>query len=182
LRGAKLLRTTDGFDQTPVTSWLPDYLFNAPSYRDCHLLYYTGITRTAKNILQEIVTGMFLNKSETLSQLADMKQHALDLAETIQRNNFEEFGRCVAKTWEQNKRLDCGTKSRFDRKNHHIGERLYTRAQTSGCRRRGLSVHGSEKPGSSSQDQKILVENRPNEQARFVEMNLSPTGMQISRS
>ncbi|MDN5306587.1 MAG: hypothetical protein PWQ53_1246, partial [Bacteroidota bacterium] len=28
----------------------------------------------------------------------------------------------------------------------------------------------------------ILVENRPNEKARFVEMNLSPTGMQISRS
>jgi len=26
------------------------------------------------------------------------------------------------------------------------------------------------------------VENRPNEKARFVEMNLSPTGMQISRS
>lgn len=117
--GRKNWRTTDEFDQTPVTSWLPDYLFNAPSYRDCHLLYYTGITRTAKNILQEIVTGMFLNKSETLLQLADMKQHALDLADAIQRNNFEEFGQYVAKAWEQNKRLDCGTNPASIEKSSH---------------------------------------------------------------
>jgi galactokinase/mevalonate kinase-like predicted kinase len=182
LRGAKLLRTTDGFDQTPVTSWLPDYLFNTPSYRDCHLLYYTGITRTAKNILQEIVTGMFLNKSETLSQLADMKQHALDLADAIQRNNFEEFGRYVAKTWEQNKRLDRGTNPASIEKIITLVKDYTLGLKLPGAGGGGYLYMVAKSPEAAAKIKKILVENRPNEKARFVEMNLSPTGMQISRS
>lgn len=56
------------------------------------LLYYTGITRTAKGILAEIVRSMFLNSTEHLSILGGMKGHALDLYEAIQRGNFDEWG------------------------------------------------------------------------------------------
>ncbi len=37
-----------------------------------------------------------------------MKGHALDLYDAIQRENFDEMGRLVGKTWEQNKALDAG--------------------------------------------------------------------------
>ena len=80
-----------------------------PNYRECHLLYYTGITRTAKGILQEIVRSMFLNSQEHLRLLSEMKSHALDMSEAIQRGHFEEYGRLVGKTWQQNKQLDSGT-------------------------------------------------------------------------
>lgn len=59
--GIKLLQSEAGFEQHPLVRWLPDQLFIHPDYRDCHLLYYTGITRTAKSILAEIVSSMFLN-------------------------------------------------------------------------------------------------------------------------
>ena len=55
--GVKLLQSDRGFIQKPQISWLPDYLFTDPMYKPCHLLYYTGITRVAKNILSEIVRG-----------------------------------------------------------------------------------------------------------------------------
>ena len=61
LGGVKLLQTQRGFDQNPLVRWLPDSLFTQPEYAQCHLLYYTGITRTAKTILAEIVRRMFLN-------------------------------------------------------------------------------------------------------------------------
>lgn len=77
--------------------------------RPCHLLYYTGITRTAKNILAEIVRGMFLNNSRHLHLLDSMKQHALAVFDTLQMNNLEHYGRMVRTTWEQNKALDAGT-------------------------------------------------------------------------
>ena len=60
-----------------------------------HLLYYTGITRTAKGILEEIVRSMFLNSSLLLGLLEEMKAHALDMAEAIQRNDFKSFGTLV---------------------------------------------------------------------------------------
>jgi galactokinase/mevalonate kinase-like predicted kinase len=69
LRGVKLLQTTSGMNQNPLVRWLPDYLFTSPEYQACHLLYYTGLTRTAKGILAEIVRGMFLNSTEHLNLL-----------------------------------------------------------------------------------------------------------------
>ena len=109
LHGVKLLQTQSGFDQTPIARWLPDTLFTAPEHRACHLLYYTGLTRTAKHILTEIVRGMFLNSAEHLLILNEMKQHALDMFDVIQQGNLAEYGALVAKTWSQNKRLDAGT-------------------------------------------------------------------------
>ena len=46
LGGVKLLQTGNGFSQNPVVRWLPDGLYTQPEYQQCHLLYYTGITRT----------------------------------------------------------------------------------------------------------------------------------------
>ena len=85
LRGVKLLQTHAGMEQSPLVRWLPDYLFTGSEYQKCHLLYYTGITRTAKGILAEIVRSMFLNSTEHLALLGSMKSHAFDLYEAIQR-------------------------------------------------------------------------------------------------
>ncbi|MDE6986516.1 MAG: bifunctional fucokinase/L-fucose-1-P-guanylyltransferase, partial [Bacteroides acidifaciens] len=107
--GVKLLQSEAGFEQKPLVRWLPDQLFVHPDYRDCHLLYYTGITRTAKGILAEIVSSMFLNSGAHLSLLAEMKAHAMDMSEAILRSNFSSFANLVGKTWIQNQALDCGT-------------------------------------------------------------------------
>ena len=109
LQGVKMLQTSAGWNQEPLVRWLPDYLFTSSEYRKCHLLYYTGITRTAKGILAEIVRGMFLNSSRHLELLREMKLHATDMYDAILRNNFEEAGRLVRKTWKQNQLLDEGT-------------------------------------------------------------------------
>lgn len=182
LRGVKLLKTTEGFDQTPVSNWLPDYLFSAPSYRDCHLLYYTGITRTAKHILQDIVSNMFLNKSRTLLQLADMKQHALDTADAILRNNFDELGRCIAKTWKQKKRLDKGTNPESVEKIISLIEDYTYGLELPGAGGGGYLYMVAKDPEAALKIKQILRNNPPNNKARFVEMNISETGLQISRS
>ena len=93
LQGVKLLQTERGFQQSPVVRWLPSEIYTQPDYKACHLLYYTGITRTAKNILSEIVCRMFLNQHEQLSMLRGMKAHAIDMYEAIQRNDFNRMGR-----------------------------------------------------------------------------------------
>lgn len=165
-----------------MVRWLPDQLFVHPDYRDCHLLYYTGITRTAKGILAEIVSSMFLNSGTHLSLLAEMKAHTMDMSEAILRSNFTNFGNLVGKTWIQNQALDCGTNppavaAIIEKiKDYTYGYKL------PGARWWWLSVYGSQRSTSRRTDRRILTEEAPNPRARFVEMSLSDKGLQISRS
>ena len=98
LGGVKLLRTGRGFDQSPQVRWLPNDLWLQPEYRSCHLLYYTGITRTAKQILAEIVRRMFLNHGDELALLREMKEHTMEMYETIQQNDFMRMGLLMRRT------------------------------------------------------------------------------------
>ena len=182
LHGMKLLQTSDGFNQSPRVRWLPEYLFTDPNFRDLHLLYYTGITRTAKEILAEIVRGMFLNSGKHLSILNKMKQHAMDMYETIQYGDFEHYGRLVGKSWELNKALDSGT-------NPPDVERIIERIQDYmlGCKLPGAGGGGylyivAKDAKAAAHIRRILNENPLHSNARFVEMNLSGTGLQISHS
>ncbi|HRF86871.1 MAG TPA: bifunctional fucokinase/L-fucose-1-P-guanylyltransferase, partial [Alloprevotella sp.] len=93
LQGLKLLQTQPGFNQNATARWLPDTLFTDPELRPCHLLYYTGVTRTAKHILTEIVRGMFLNNTRHLALLDEMKQHALTLFEVLQQGDLQRYGK-----------------------------------------------------------------------------------------
>lgn len=182
LPGVKLLQTSVGFDQNASVRWLPATLFTDPDTRPCHLLYYTGVTRTAKKILAEIVRGMFLNSTRHLEILDGMKLHALAVFETLQRNGLEEFGRMVRATWTQNKALDAGT-------NPPVIEAL--------CQKVDDLCHGYKLPGAggggfmymvakdaeaAKRIRQMLTEEPLTPNARFVGMSVSETGLQISRS
>lgn len=182
LHGLKLLQTTEGFDQNPSVRWLPDYLFTDSAYRSCHLLYYTGITRTAKNILAEIVRGMFLNSSQHLSLLSEMKSHALDMYDTLQRGNFQQYGQLIKHTWELNKALDSGT-------NPPVIEHMISliRDYANGYKLPGAGGGGylyivAKDPDAADRIKRILNEAGYSPNARFVEMSLSKSGLKISRS
>lgn len=182
LRGVKLLQTHAGMDQNPLVRWLPDYLFTGGEYQKCHLLYYTGITRTAKGILAEIVRSMFLNSTEHLSLLNGMKSHAIDLYEAIQRGNFDEMGRLVGKTWKQNQALDSGTNPEAVEAivrqiaDYCLGYKL------PGAGGGGYLYMVAKNPEAAMKIRTILTQNPPNSCARFVEMTLSDKGLQVSRS
>ncbi|GHT44162.1 hypothetical protein FACS189438_2510 [Bacteroidia bacterium] len=182
LHGLKLLQTPEGFNQSPLVRWLPEYLFTDPQYRPCHLLYYTGITRTAKEILAEIVRGMFLNSGRHLRLLGEMKAHALEMYEAIQCGNFDAYGRLVLKTWEQNKALDPGTNppeiEQLIRlvKDYTLGYKL------PGAGGGGYLYMVAKDPGAAGNIRRLLAGNPLHPNARMVEMRLSPEGLQTSRS
>ena len=180
--GLKLLETKAGFDQTPLIRWLPDTIFTSDEHHKCHLLYYTGITRTAKNMLSEIVRKMFLNATEHLALLDEMKAHAHTLFDTIQQNDFQAYGKMIQTTWNQNKRLDSGTNpdsvEEILRKidDYCLGYKL------PGAGGGGFIYMIAKDDTAAAQIKKILTQNPPNNKARFVEMSISKTGLQTTRS
>lgn len=182
LQGVKLLQTQPGWSQHPVVRWMPDFLFTAPEYKKCHLLYYTGITRTAKGILAEIVRGMFLNSTSHLNLLNQMKAHALELHDAIQLGNFEKMGQLVRKTWEQNQLLDAGTNPATVQAITSQIDDLCLGYKLPGAGGGGYLYMIAKDPEAAGRIKQLLLQNPPNNCARFVEMSLSDKGLQTSRS
>ena len=182
LGGVKLLQTGRGFDQSPQVRWLPNDIWTQPEYKACHLLYYTGITRTAKQILAEIVRRMFLNHHEELHLLREMKEHTMTMYEAIQRNDFQKMGRLVRKTWQQNQMLDSGTNPPAVAALTDLIDDLCLGYKLPGAGGGGYLYMIAKDPEAAARIKQILTEQRMNQNARFVEMSLSTTGLQISRS
>lgn len=182
LQGVKLLQTCKGFEQQPIVHWLPTDLYTQPEYQACHLLYYTGITRTAKTILAEIVQKMFLNDHDQVALLREMKAHSLQMYEAIQRNDFKEMGKLVGKTWLQNQAIDAGTNPLEVKKLTDLIDDLCLGYKLPGAGGGGYLYMVAKDPEAAARIKVILNANRTNGNARFVGMSLSKTGLQVSRS
>jgi galactokinase/mevalonate kinase-like predicted kinase len=181
-RGIKLIETVPGFTQTPTLRYAPEHLLTASTSPGRALLYYTGITRMAKNILQEIVRGMFLNSATHLAILNRMRGHALDTYETLQGGDWTTFGEMINRTWQLNQALDEGTNP------PQVAEVL-ARIQSwlAGAKLPGAGGGGyllllAKDEQAASHIRRELESAPPNPRARFVDFSISDLGLQITRS
>ena len=182
LQGVKLLQTEPGFGQNPTVRWLPNDLYTQPEYQACHLLYYTGITRTAKTILAEIVSRMFLNQHDELRLLRAMRNHTMDMYEAIQRADFRQMGLLVRHTWQQNQLIDSGTNpAEVEAITRQIDD-LCLGYKLGGAGGGGYLYMVAKDPDAAVRVRQILNNAPTNGNARFVDMTLSTKGLQVSRS
>ena len=180
--GIKHLHTGQGVRQTPQIKWLPDTLFTNPEYKDCMLLYYTGITRVAKNLLGEIVKGMFLNDSHDAAVLREMKSHASHTAEVIQKHDFQGFGQAIAKTWKLKNKLDKDTNNTEIQQIIDLIDDYALGYILPGAGGGGFLFIVGKDIMSTNRIKRILNEHKTRENARIVDMKLSDEGMKVTRS
>jgi galactokinase/mevalonate kinase-like predicted kinase len=180
--GVKLLETVPGIRQNPGIKWLPDQLFTRRETREMMLLYYTGVTRVAHDILGEIVKGMFLNSSTHLEIFNEMKIHASETFNTILANDYEGLANKVAVSWMLNQRLDQGTNPPVIREitgrvdDYLLGYKLL------GAGGGGYLMMFAKSADAALRARKKLEADPPNARARFVDFSISNTGFQVSRS
>jgi galactokinase/mevalonate kinase-like predicted kinase len=182
LPGIKLLESEAGTQEKMSIRWLPDTLFTQPGPRDCWLLYYTGITRVAKNILSDIVRGMFLNEGNRLRIVGEIKAHAYALADAISRSDFGLTGSMIDRSWKLNNALDSGTNTPEVQRIIDLTKDLVNGSKLAGAGGGGYMLMCARDPDAAARIQAILKENPLNARARFVKMDLSSTGFQTSRS
>nr|WP_314754382.1 bifunctional fucokinase/fucose-1-phosphate guanylyltransferase [uncultured Prevotella sp.] len=182
LPGIKLLQTGKGFSQEPMVKFLPTEMFTGQEYAPCHLLYYTGITRTAKDILSQIVRRMFLNQHEQLELLSVMKQHALDMYDAIVRQDFALMGQLVRKSWQLNQLLDSGTNPASVDRLTALVDDLCLGYKLLGAGGGGYLYMIAKDPDAAARIKQRLQADHESPNARFVDLQLSKTGLQVSRS
>ena len=183
LKGLKLIETFPGLIQIPVIRWLPPHLFRDPESKQKMLLYYTGITRIAKSILQDIVRGMFLNSKKHLDILYELAAHAEATYDALLKNDWDGLCQCIARSWELNQSLDEGTNS----PEIQIGildpiKDYVAAAKLLGAGGGGYMLIFAKDVEAALRIKQILEETPPNSKARFVDFSLSDTGLQITRS
>jgi galactokinase/mevalonate kinase-like predicted kinase len=180
--GVKMIETEPGLAQKPTLRWLPNQLFDKTHANRSILLYYTGITRLAKNILAEIVRGMFLNSPSHLAVIGDIAANAGFAAGAIQKCDYGLLLEAVRRSWQLNQRLDAGTNPPEVRRILETVREHLAAVKLLGAGGGGYMMMFAHDEAAAGRIKQMLTRNPPNERARFVDFSLSENGLQVTRS
>jgi galactokinase/mevalonate kinase-like predicted kinase len=181
-RGIKLIETGAGLSQKPTLRWLPPHLLDRDYANRSVLLYYTGITRLAKNILAEIVRGLFLNSPSHLRLIQQIGENAGFAAEAIQKCDYDLLTEAIRNSWSLNQRLDAGTnppavQTILDRVSDYIAA-----VKLLGAGGGGYLLMFAKDEDAAARLRLELTQNPSNPRARFVDFTVSEAGLQLTRS
>lgn len=181
-RGLKFLETRPGLDQSPKISWIDDHLLTDSASKGNILLYYTGITRVAKGVLAEIVRGMFLNSGSRLDVLHAIGENAEAMVSHLQEGRYEDLCRGVAQSWELNQALDPGTCTAEIRRLMEPILPWTAGAKLLGAGGGGYLLILARDSTSAQKIKEQMALYPPNNRARFVDLAVSRSGLQVTRS
>lgn len=181
-RGLKLVETAPGLRQRPIFRWLPDALFTGPHANGTVLLYYTGLTRLAAHILQDVVRRLFLNSGPHLATLEEIGANAQTAFQAIQTDDYDALAAAIHRSWQLNQQLDPGTNPPAVQA---ILDRLHpwlAAAKLLGAGGGGYLLLLARDEVAGRHIRSELTQHPPNPRARFVGFTLSNTGLQLTRS
>jgi galactokinase/mevalonate kinase-like predicted kinase len=180
-RGVKFIETTPGMLQKPIIRWLPEHLFDGQYANETMLLYYTGLTRVAKGILQEIVRNMFLGAPEQSATLRQIGDNAVFTAEAIERNDWKSLVAGIHTSWRLNQQLDAGTNPPAVQAILHSVKDNLAAAKLLGAGGGGYLLMLAKDEKAALRIRRNLTAKPPNSRARFVDFEISNTGFQVTR-
>jgi galactokinase/mevalonate kinase-like predicted kinase len=180
--GIKYISSMPGFLQKPQVKWIADSIFSNPLHKECILLYYTGITRVAKNILAEIVRGMFLNSSNHLDIINRIHKHADCVYEALQMNDWNALVNGIKKSWQYNQMLDPGTNPPPVAAIIDLIKNETAALKLLGAGGGGYMIIFANNLDDASKIRKKLTDNPPNSNARFIDISISNIGTVVTRS
>ncbi len=180
--GIKLCTSRPGIQDSVEVRRLPSNILSDSATSGLWLLYYTGITRVAKDVLGDIVRNMFLNKGDVISCADEIKELGHKMSEAVQFCDYEMVAGLIKDSWKLNKKLDSGVSTdeiesilkRID--DYSLGYKL------AGAGGGGYMLICAKDLEASARIQKELKDNPLNERARFVGLSINEKGFEVTRS
>ena len=160
--------------------YVPGDVLDPRTNGGCTLLYYTGITRLAKNILQQVV-GRYLDRDR--AALATLRQlHALPrrVADAMARKDVRAFGEMIDVAWRLNKQLDpdssnAAIEAVLARVSPHV-----VGAKLLGAGGGGFLLMVCRSAADAAEVCRILTDDPPNDRARFFDFVISREGLAVT--
>ena len=176
----KMISAQPGLIPDVHIRYVPDEVLDPGKNGGCTLLYYTGITRLAKNILQQVV-GRYLdrdrNAMKTLRQLHELPAFIYD---AMAGKSLVEFGRCIDEAWKLNKQLDPdSSNASIEQLLRRIRPHIYG-AKLLGAGGGGFLLIVCKSEEDACRARRLLEEDPPNELARFFRFAISREGLVVT--
>ncbi len=180
--GIKCIQSRPGFRPHPVIHQLDPFLFQEPESLSCYSLFYTGLTRLARNILADVVDQVNGASRAYLFTLRHMDQLALDAKDAIERRDRDAVAEVLALSWAANKRVHPSTTNPevdeiFEATRPHCGG-----AKLLGAGGGGYALFASPDPRSADALRDVLRRRFEDSRARLVSFSLSGCGLEVSAS
>ena len=180
--GMKYIESRPGLRPHPVVHQLDPFLFQDPRSLACCTLFYTGITRLAKNILAEVVAQVNGSSKAYLFTLRHMAQLALDAKSAIECRDLDGVADVIALSWEANKRVHPSTTNDDVEDVLHATRPFFRGAKLLGAGGGGYALFLSPGPREAEAVRDVLRTRFENHRARLVDFSLSSCGLEVSVS
>ena len=180
--GVKYIVSPPGLRPNPILYQLDSYLFRNAADHSCFTLFYTGMTRLAKNILEDVVQRVNTSAPAYLFTHTHLKMLAEKARREISQRNSMELARTLQSYWEAKKLIHESTTSpeieklMSDTAEHTRGVCLL------GAGGGGYALFVSPDPASADRLRERLEKSYTDGRARIVDFSLSETGLMVSVS
>lgn len=179
--GVKYLASKPGLKPQPLIHQLDPFMVQDPRYASRFTLYYTGITRLAKNILQEVVDRVNSMEPAYLYTLRYLKVLARNARDSFSLRKIDLLSAVLNESWEANKRIHASTTNEEIESLLHRVSGLYEGMKLLGAGGGGyaLFLSRSEHDADSLRERLSALED---DRARLVDMDLNTDGLCVTVS
>jgi fucokinase / fucose-1-phosphate guanylyltransferase len=180
--GVKMIVAEAGMVPDAHIHYVPQDILDPTHNGGQTLLYYTGITRLAKNILQQVV-GRYLSRDRaTVATLAHIGSVAREVMDSFIRKDIAKLGGLIDTAWQLNKQLDPNSSNQeIEALLARIQSHLYG-AKLLGAGGGGFLLMVCKSPADASAVRQMLEAEPPNERARFFDYGISDEGLVVTVS
>jgi len=180
--GVKYIESTPDLKPNPIVHQLDPGLFLKEEYARRYTLFYTGVTRLAKNILQDVVDQVQANTPAYRFTLQTIRQLAEDARKAIALRDYEELASIVNQSWRANKFIHPSTTNEEIEAMLAGVEGWYSGMKLLGAGGGGYALFMSTDWEQAETLKETLRKNHENNKARLVDFSLNQEGLQVSVS
>ncbi len=176
----KMIATEPGMVPDARIHYVPADVLDPCANGGLSLLYYTGVTRLAKDILQQVV-GRYLDRDRgNLWTLAKIRSSVDQVAEALTCKDLVRFGRLIDRAWQLNKQLDPNsTNAQIDALLECVAPHIHG-AKLLGAGGGGFMLMICRSAQDAAAVREMLESDPPNDRARFFDFDISKKGLVVT--
>ncbi len=180
IEGVKSITTEPGLMPDPKIQSIHPDVMDPDKNGGQTLLFYTGIRRLAKNILQNIVGNYLDRDHRTVMTLHHIHRFPSYLSEVFLTNDMQKFGEALSRGWELKKEIDPESTNEQIEKMIRIFEPYLSGATMLGAGGGGFILFVCKSARDALLCREELKKNPPNERARFFDFSINHEGLVVT--
>ncbi|HTO24108.1 MAG TPA: bifunctional fucokinase/L-fucose-1-P-guanylyltransferase, partial [Spirochaetia bacterium] len=180
--GVKYVESRPALKPRPVVRQLDPWAFEAPECTERMTLFYTGVTRLAKGILQDVVSrvnGMGRAYLFTHGRISELAREARD---AIGLRDLDALSRVIWESFQENKLVHASTTNEEIEEMITAARPHFSGMKLLGAGGGGFGLFVSPDTAAARDLRSLLSARFENERARLVDFSLNKAGLEVTVS